>query len=87
MILLGDGLCSQAVVGLWADDCMLVVPAVDDCIAIAWSSRGAYEAQCHIEPGTYYLTESWIGPGDSPLDACDDLVKSYGEEKAQWLKD
>ena len=33
-ILLGYGLCSQAVVGLRANGCTLVVPKVDDCIAI-----------------------------------------------------
>jgi hypothetical protein len=33
-IILGYGLCSQAVVGLRANDCTLVVPKVDDCIAI-----------------------------------------------------
>ena len=86
MILLDYGLCFQAVVGLRADGCVLVVPAVDGCVAIARGSRGAYETHCHIEPDTYCLTEGWIGPGDSPFDACDDPVERYGEERAQWLR-
>jgi len=84
-ILLGYGLCSQAVVGLRANDCTLVMPKVDDCIAIFLGSEEAYKAQFRTEPGTYYLTKGWIEAGDSPFDEYDSLVKRYGEEKAQWL--
>jgi hypothetical protein len=85
MILLGYGLCSQAVVGLRAKDCTLVVPKVDDCIAIFLGSGKAYRAQSRAEPGTYYLTKGWIEAGDSPFNEYDSLVEQYGEEKAQWL--
>jgi hypothetical protein len=37
-IILGYGLCSQAVVELRANGCTLVVPKVDDCIAIFFGS-------------------------------------------------
>ena len=84
-ILLGYGLCSQAVVGLRANDCTLVVPKVDDCIAIFLGSEEAYKAQSRTEPGTYYLTKGWIEAGDSPFGEYDSLVKQYGEKKAQWL--
>jgi hypothetical protein len=84
-ILLGYGLCSQAVVGLRANDCTLVVPKVDDCIAIFLGSEEAYKAQSRTEPGTYYLTKGWIEAGDSPFGEYDSLVKKYGEKKAQWL--
>lgn len=84
-ILLGYGLCSQAVVGLRANDCTLVVPKVDDCIAIFLGSGEAYKAQSRTEPGTYYLTKGWIEAGDSPFGEYDSLVKQYGEKKAQWL--
>jgi hypothetical protein len=86
-ILLGYGLCSQAVVGLRANGCTLVVPKVDDCIAIFLGSAEAYKAQNRTEPGTYYLTKGWIEAGDSPFDEYDDLVENYGEEKARWLMD
>ena len=85
MILLGYGLCSQAVVGLRANDCTLVVPKVDDCIAIFLGSGKAYKAQSRAEPGTYYLTKGWIEAGDSPFDEYDSLVEQYGEEKARRL--
>jgi hypothetical protein len=84
-IVLGYGLCSQAVVGLRANDCVLVVPKVDDCIAIFLGSSEAYREQACSAPGTYYLTKGWIEAGDSPFDAYDSLVQQYGEEKARQL--
>jgi hypothetical protein len=84
-IVLGYGLCSQAVVGLRANDCTLVVPKVDDCIAIFLGSGEAYRAQARSTPGTYYLTKGWIEAGDSPFAEYDNLVEQYGEEKARRL--
>ena len=84
-IILGYGLCSQAVVGLRANGCTLVVPKVDDCIAIFLGSGEAYRKQASSTPGTYYLTKGWIEAGDSPFDEYDGLVRQYGEDKAQWL--
>jgi hypothetical protein len=82
-ILLGYGLCSQAVVGLRANDCTLVVPKVDDCIGIFLGSEEAYKGQFRAEPGTYYLTKGWIEAGDSPFAEYDGLVELYGEQKAR----
>jgi len=33
-VILGYGLCSMAVIGLRANGCTLVIPRVDDCIAL-----------------------------------------------------
>jgi hypothetical protein len=84
-ILLGYGLCSQAVVGLRANECTLVVPKVDDCIAMFLGSGLAYREQFRAEPGTYYLTKGWIEAGDSPFAEYENLVERYGVEKARWL--
>jgi hypothetical protein len=84
-ILLGYGLCSQAVVGLRANGCTLVVPKVDDCIAIFLGSERAYKEQHQNEPGTYYMTKGWIEAGDSPFGEYDGMVERYGEEKARIL--
>ena len=43
VIILGYGLCSQAVVGFKADNCTLVIPRVDDCIAIFLGSAESYK--------------------------------------------
>jgi hypothetical protein len=82
-IVLGYGLCSMAVVGLRANGCTLVVPRVDDCIAICLGSQAAYQAQFRREPGTYYLTPGWIDVGDSPFSEHDRLVEVFGPEKAR----
>jgi hypothetical protein len=84
-ILLGYGLCSQAVVGLHANDCTLIVPKVDDCIGIFMGSDQAYKTQYRSEPGTYYLTKGWIEVGDSPFSEYDRIVEKYGEERARRL--
>jgi len=65
VIILGYGFCSMAVMGLRANGCTLVVPRVDDCIAIFLGSGAAYRQQVHSEPGTYYLTKGWIEVGDT----------------------
>ena len=84
-VILGYGLCSQAVVGLQANGCRLVVPKVDDCIAIFLGSSQDYKQQTRAEPGTYYLTKGWIEAGDGPFEEYDGLVERYGQEKAEWL--
>ena len=81
-ILLGYGMCSQAVIGLTARHATLVVPRVDDCIAIFMGSRAAYDMQCKAEPGTYYLTKGWIEVGDTPFSEYEESVKRLGPERA-----
>ena len=84
-VLLGYGLCSMAVVGLTATNCTLVVPKVDDCIAIFLGSRQAYSAQSGAEPGTYYLTKGWIEVSDTIWDEYQKLIERYGETTAQRM--
>lgn len=85
-ILLGYGLCSQAVIGLHSRKFRLVVPHVDDCIAIFLGSRGAYTSQNQCEPGTYYLTKGWIEVGSTPFTEYDEMVKRLGVEKAKRVQ-
>ena len=82
VLLLGYGLCSMAVVGLQARSAHLVIPRVDDCIAIFLGSCVAYKEQAKKEPGTYYLTKGWIEAGDTPFEEHKQLVNKYGEERA-----
>jgi len=81
-IILGYGMCSQAVIGIHANGCRLVCPRVDDCIAIFLGSRGAYTLQCRAEPGTYYLTKGWIEVGDTPFSEYERSVERFGRERA-----
>lgn len=84
-ILLGYGLCSQAVSGLCASHSRLVVPRVDDCIAIFLGSRVEYLNQNRAEPGTYYLTKGWIEVGDSPFSEYDRMLERYGRARADRM--
>ncbi len=84
-IILGYGLCSQAVVGLTANGCTLVVPRVDDCIAIFLGSDGAYREQQRTEPGSYYLTKGWIEVSDTLLDEYERTVEAYGQQQADRM--
>jgi len=84
-IILGYGLCSMAVVGLTANNCTIVIPRVDDCIACFLGSQDAYMAQQKSEPGTYYLTKGWIEVSDTLLDEYNRMVDKYGEKTADRL--
>jgi len=84
-IILGYGLCSQALIGIKANSCRLVAPRVDDCIAIFLGSRSAYSLQCRAEPGTYYLTKGWIEVGDTPFSDYERTVQRYGKERAEYI--
>ena len=84
-VILGYGLCSMAVVGLKATNCTLIVPRVDDCIAIFLGSGAAYKEQAQKEPGTYYLTKGWIEVSDTLLDEYNRSVEAYGEEQARRI--
>jgi hypothetical protein len=84
-ILLGYGLCSQAVVGLRSGSRTLIIPRVDDCIAIFLGSAVEYQRQYRSVPGTYYLTKGWIEFGDTPFSEYDILLKRYGEQIAQRI--
>ena len=85
VLLLGYGLCSMAIVGLKAATATLIIPRVDDCIAIFLGSCEAYKAQAKKEPGTYYLTKGWIEVGDNLFEEHKRMVEKYGEEKAQRM--
>ena len=84
-IILGYGMCSQAIIGVKANGCRLVAPRVDDCIAIFLGSTGAYQRQCRAEPGTYYLTKGWIEVGDTPFTDYEHAVQRYGKARAEWI--
>ncbi len=85
VIILGYGLCSMAVVGLKANNCTLVIPRVDDCIACFLGSQEAYLQQQKEEPGTYYLTKGWIEVSDTLLDEYNRIVERYGQKTGDRL--
>jgi len=84
-IILGYGLCSMGVVGLRADESKLVIPRLDDCIAIFLGSREAYKSEMDREPGTYFLSKGWIDAGITLLGELKEMEGKYGKERAQRL--
>src|SRR4030043_2019193 len=84
-IILGYGLCSKGVLGIRATDCTLVVPRVDDCIAIFLGSCSAYRQQSRSEPGTYYLTKGWIEVGDTPFAEYERMAATRGPELTERI--
>ncbi len=85
IILLGYGLCGNGVVGLKARQHTLVIPRVDDCIALLLGSYERYRAEFARQPATYYLSKGWLECGSEPLKEYREYVGKYGREKAQWL--
>lgn len=66
-LILGYGLCCNAVVGVKAPDKGMYIPRVHDCITFFLGSREKYQEQFNKQPGTYYLTSSWINNKKDPL--------------------
>jgi Protein of unknown function (DUF1638) len=101
LIVLAYGLCGNGLNGVKAGKHVLLIPRVDDCIAIMLGSRQAYQEQFRKEPGTYYLARGWlevntqsITPGATdarygadPLTTYESYVAQYGPETADWLMD
>lgn len=85
VIMLGYGLCSNAVVGLVARQQDIIVPRVHDCIALLLGSRAEYDARFRDDRGTYYLSKGWIDYGSDPYKEYLEYRQKYGEEAARWM--
>ncbi|MGO8684030.1 MAG: DUF1638 domain-containing protein, partial [Thermoleophilia bacterium] len=84
-IVLGYGMCSNAVLGLKTKYATLVVPRVDDCIAMMLGSNEAFAAQSAAACGTYYLTKSYLDECDTILSEHGKLIERRGEERAEKM--
>jgi hypothetical protein len=81
-ILLGYGLCANAILGLESRRFQLVIPRADDCITLFLGSRQEYLRQLSLAPGTFFLTKGWIECGEDPYTEYCSLRTKYGHEKA-----
>lgn len=84
-VILGYGLCSNALAGISGGRCTLVIPRVHDCITLFLGSREEYLRQAESQPGTYYLTRSWIEAKKDPYTEYLAFVEKYGREKAEFI--
>lgn len=87
LVVLGFGLCGNGLHGLRAGRHTLLVPRVNDCIAMLLGSHQAYLREFQREPGTYYLSKGWLEAGSDPLREYERYVPLYGEEEALWVMD
>lgn len=65
-IVLLYGLCSKGTIGTSSKKYMLVIPKVQDCIAILLGSNERYRVHFNEKPGTYWFTRGWIETGFRP---------------------
>jgi hypothetical protein len=87
LVVLGYGLCGNGLNGLRAGKHTLLVPRVDDCIALLLGSYRAYMREFSAVPGTYYLSKGWLESGSHPLKEYEEYVPRYGPEQAMWIMD
>jgi hypothetical protein len=86
-IVLGYGWCGNGIGGLRSGRHTLIVPRVDDCIALLLGSRRAYHHKMEQMPGTYFLTKGWLEAGSHPLSEYHEYAAQYGPEEAAWIMD
>jgi hypothetical protein len=87
LVLIGFGLCGNGLVGLKSGSHTLVIPRVDDCVALFFGSRKAYLREFHADPGTYYLTPGWLECHGEPRSEHLKCCEKYGPEKAALITD
>lgn len=65
-IVLGYGLCSNAISGLKTKSHRLVIPKAHDCITLFMGSKETYTHYFNEIPGCYWYTADWIENADMP---------------------
>ena len=86
-IVMGYGLCGNGLDGIKTGKHTLIIPKVDDCIALLLGSRRAYLREMQKAPGTYYLNKGWLESGSDPLKEYREYKEKYGAEEAAWIMD
>ena len=87
LVVLGYGLCGNGLNGIRSGRHTLLVPRVDDCIALLLGSHRAYIREFETVPGTYYLSKGWLESGSHPLKEYEEYVPKYGPQQAMWIMD
>ena len=84
-IVLGYGMCSNAVLGLKTEHATLVVPRVDDCIAMMLGSNEAFAAESAKACGTYYVAKAYLEECDTIFSEHEKLIEKRGLERAEKM--
>lgn len=65
-VLLGYGLCSNALAGIKSSRLPLVIPRAHDCTALFMGSKEKYQSYFDEVPGTFFYTSGWLELGAAP---------------------
>jgi len=96
-ILLGFGLCGNAISGLKAGGVPIVIPRAHDCCTILLGSRKAFKEHFGHRPSCRWTSGGYMGSGENYLRNSDthlllgldltyqELVEKYGEENAAFI--
>lgn len=76
-IVLGYGLCSNAIIGLKAASHRLVIPRAHDCVTLFLGSKEKY-ADCFEKlPGCFWYSAGWMENTDMPSEVRDRRIRNY----------
>lgn len=76
-ILLGYGLCSNALMGLHSSRYPLVIPRAHDCSTLFMGSRELYQKYFNTYKGAYFYNQSWMELGKGMDDQY--MTRKYNE--------
>jgi len=85
VVLLGYGMCCNALKGIRAGNKTLVLPLVEDCIGLFLGSAAVYLDQFNREPATYYFTKGWVVARKDPYQEYLESCERWGQETADWI--
>ena len=80
-IVLGYGLCSNAVSGLKAKKHRIVIPKAHDCITLFMGSKETYSRYFDEIPGCYWYTADWIDNTTMPGISRHNMMVRHFEEQ------
>ncbi len=80
-IVLGFGLCGNALEGLISPHAPLIVPRVHDCIPLLAGHERTYNGPA-LEQGIFYLSGGWMEGERTLLSEHRRIALRFGEEKA-----
>ncbi|MGM0366236.1 MAG: DUF1638 domain-containing protein [Actinomycetota bacterium] len=87
VIILGYALCGKGTEGLVSNNTYLVLSKCDDCIAMLLGSAKEYKRQHRLEPGTYYLTQGYIGDCDDfIIESFSQVRDKYDDKTWDWIR-
>lgn len=86
-IILGYGLCGNALEGLEGRSVPIVVPKVHECIALFMGSTQKYNEVKKENAGTFFLTGGWTEGDKNMLNQYRHTCEKHGEKRARMIFD